>query len=115
MIVWLDAQIPPTLAGWLNEHFDIEVHALRDLGLRDATDQVIFECAAKIDAVLVSKDADFVELVTRLGPPPKLLWVTCGNVTNARLRAVFSSVFEAACEALQQGAAVVEIADRDDV
>lgn len=38
MNIWLDAQLPPTLANWLTDNFDLEAAALRDLELRDAKD-----------------------------------------------------------------------------
>jgi predicted nuclease of predicted toxin-antitoxin system len=31
------------------------------------------------DLVLVTLDADFAELASLLGPPPKVLWLRCGN------------------------------------
>ena len=112
MIFWLDAQLPPGLAAWLTGAFQVEARSLQDLGLRDAEDQVVFEQARVADAVLISKDSDFVELVSRHGPPPRLLWVTCGNVTNARLREVFTAVFGPACALLHEGRAIVEIGDK---
>ncbi len=33
MNIWIDAQLPPTLAGWLNATFEVNAVALRDLGL----------------------------------------------------------------------------------
>jgi predicted nuclease of predicted toxin-antitoxin system len=45
MKIWVDAQLPPTLADWLSSNFDLETAALRDLGLRDARDIEIFEAA----------------------------------------------------------------------
>ena len=112
MIFWLDAQLPPDLASWLARVFQVEARSLQDLGLRDAEDQVVFEQARAAAAVLISKDSDFVELVSRHGPPPHLLWVTCGNVTNARLREVFTAVFGPACALLREGRAIVEIGDK---
>ena len=112
MIVWVDAQLPPQLASWLATTFGVDAHALVNLGLRDASDQDIFERAKAAGAVLVSKDSDFVELVSRFGPPPQLLWVTCGNVTNERLRQVFATVFRSACALVDEGRAIVEIGDR---
>jgi len=109
---WLDAQLPPDLAAWLSRAFQVEAHSLQDLGLRDAEDQVVFEKARASAAVLIGKDSDFVELVSRHGPPPRLLWVTCGNVTNARLREVFTAVFGTACALLHEGRAIVEIGDK---
>jgi predicted nuclease of predicted toxin-antitoxin system len=73
----------------------------------------IFDRARSAEIVLVSKDSDFVELVSQNGPPPRLLWITCGNVTNTRLREVFTSVFRDACALLEEGRAIVEIRDRD--
>ena len=111
MIFWLDAQLPPQLAVWLSQHFGVQAVALRDLGLRDAEDRKIFMAARSAGVVLISKDMDFVDLVQRLGTPPQLLWVTCGNVTNRRLQQVFEATFEQALHALREGSEVVEIAD----
>jgi predicted nuclease of predicted toxin-antitoxin system len=91
MKFWVDAQLPPALAGWLAENFGVEAVSVKELGLRDAKDQEIFDAARKVSAVLISKDSDFVDLVTRLGSPSQLLLVTCGNATNRRLRDCFLS------------------------
>lgn len=45
MIIWLDAQLSPSLAPWIQSTFMVETHALRDVGLRDATDRAIFNAA----------------------------------------------------------------------
>ena len=51
-------------------------------------------------------------MVLRLGVPPQLLWVTCGNVTNRRLQNLLTQVFPQAQKLLASlGEAVVEIAD----
>jgi len=73
MILWLDAQLPPALTEFLKDRFEVEAVALREIGLRDADDNEIFEKARAKRVVLISKDSDFVELVQRLGPPPQLL------------------------------------------
>jgi predicted nuclease of predicted toxin-antitoxin system len=111
VIYWIDAQLPPLLATWLNETFDVEAYALRDLQLRDAEDLEIFQAARKANVVIISKDTDFVELVLRMGTPPQLLWLTCGNVTNVRLQALFIQLFPRAQDLLSKGEAVVEIAN----
>ena len=107
--VWLDAQLPPALALWLRENYSLQAFSLRELGLRDEDDAVIFNEAKKRGCILISKDSDFVDLVQRLGPPPQLIWVTCGNVTNANLKAIFSAVFRQALNLLAGGEAIVEI------
>ena len=110
--LWLDAHLSPALAPWMITTFDISTHALRDLGLRDAEDLEIFEAARTQSAALMTKDRDFVELVERLGPPPPIIWLTCGNTSNAKLREVLSTTLPTAWELLKPGEALVEISDR---
>lgn len=70
MIFWIDAQLPPALAQWLSATHGLDAVAVRDLGLGDADDWALFQRAQAADVVIVSKDSDFVELVSRYGPPP---------------------------------------------
>jgi len=109
MTLWLDAQLPPQLATWIQQTLSVDAIALRELGLRDATDSTIFEAAKKAHAVLISKDSDFVELVMRHGAPPKLIWLTCGNVSNAALQILFIAKLRAAIQLLESGEAIVEV------
>lgn len=109
MTLWLDAQLPPQLASWIQVTFEIKAVALRDLGLRDATDGAIYDAAKKANAVLISKDSDFVELVMRRGAPPKLIWLTCGNVSNTALQTLFNAKLREAIQMLESGEAIVEL------
>ena len=111
MILWLDAQLPPALAAWIAATFGIPTQAVRDLGLTTAKDPEIFQAARDVKAVLMTKDADFAELVERLGPPPQVLWVTCGNTTNARLQQILSKCMPEAIPRLKAGDPLIEIAD----
>lgn len=111
MILWIDAQLSPALAHWLSDTFGVTAHAVRDLGLREVKDRPIFDAAREAGAVIMSKDSDFVLLLERLGPPPQILWVTCGNTSNERLRAVVLKSFPEARARLEQGEPLVEISD----
>ena len=111
MIFWIDAQLPPAIASWFDEAYGLKAVALRDLGLRDARDQEIFAAARAAQVILISKDSDFLERVLRLGTPPQLLWVTCGNVTNERLKGLFIGAFPAARLLLEAGEPIVELTD----
>ncbi|RZM74426.1 DUF5615 family PIN-like protein [Leptolyngbya iicbica] len=111
MKIWVDAQLPPTLANWLSATFDLEASALRDLSLRDAQDLDIFQAARAANAVIMTKDSDFIDLVCRLGTPPQILWLTCGNVTNRNLRRLLTATLPEAIEQLQQGEMIVEISN----
>lgn len=70
MNIWVGAQLPPTLANWLTDNFDLEAAALRELELRDAQDIEIFEAARTVEAVIMTKDSDFIDMVCRLESPP---------------------------------------------
>ncbi|NJM75425.1 MAG: DUF5615 family PIN-like protein [Acaryochloridaceae cyanobacterium RU_4_10] len=109
MKIWIDAQLPPNLANWLSATFAVEAFALRELGLRDAQDIDIFAAAGAENAVIMTKDVDFVDLVCRLGAPPQILWLTCGNVTNRNLRRLLIATLPEALERLNQGDLIVEI------
>jgi predicted nuclease of predicted toxin-antitoxin system len=111
VIFWIDAQLSPALARWLSDTFGVTAHAVRDLGLRAAKDLPIFHAAREAGAVIMSKGSDFVLLLERLGPPPQILWVTCGNTSNARLREVFLKSFPEARARLEQDEPLVEISD----
>ncbi|MGZ8243050.1 DUF5615 family PIN-like protein [Methylomagnum sp.] len=111
MIIWIDAQVSPIIAPWLSENFDIEAKAVRELGLRDASDMQIFEAAKRAGAAVFTKDSDFLEIQDRLGSPPQIIWVTCGNTSNARLKEILSIAMPQAIELLRRGEPVVEIGD----
>ena len=110
MILWIDAQLSPALAKWVSENFaNIEATAVRDLGLREAEDQVIFFSAREADASVMTKDSDFIELQKRLGAPPKIIWVTCGNTSNAKMKEILAASLQKAIELLESGEILVEI------
>ena len=41
---------------------------MRELGLRDAVDPEIFQAARKVNAVVMTKDRDFINLLEHQGP-----------------------------------------------
>lgn len=107
--VWIDAHLSPAIATWITSTFELTAFALRDLALRDAEDLEIFKAAKAQNVILLTKDSDFVDLVGRLGSPPKIIWLTCGNTSNKRLREILKSALPEAIELLQSGEALVEI------
>ena len=111
MIIWVDAQLPPAIAAWITENHGVTAVAVRDLGLRDATDQEIFTAAQAQRIIVLTKDRDFVHLVERYGPPPHILWLTCGNTSNARLREILSTALSDALALISAGERLVEISD----
>lgn len=110
MNLWLDAQLSPRLARWINQQFPaVTASALRDLGLRDAEDAEIFQQARQTGAIVMTKDHDFVDLQTRLGSPPKIIWLTCGNTSEAALQAILTQHLQTALGFLAGTDELVEI------
>ena len=111
MKIWIDAQLSPALAPWLERTFGVTAMAVRDLGLRDAEDYEIFLAARREFAVVITKDRDFVDLISRMGTPPQVIWLTCGNTTNARLQHILGDTLPLAIDLLSSGEPIVEISD----
>jgi predicted nuclease of predicted toxin-antitoxin system len=109
MTVWLDAHLSPGIARWLGETFDVTALPVRELGLRGAEDDEIFFAARKAADVVITKDVDFVTLLERHGSPPKIIWLTCGNTSDAALREILTAKFREALALLASGENLVEI------
>ena len=56
---------------------------VRLLGLDRADDRTIWRYAAENAFCIVTLDADFADLSTLLGAPPKVVWLKCGNRSTA--------------------------------
>ncbi len=110
--IWVDAQLSPSLAHWLTSTQGVDAVALRDVGLRDAEDSRIFFAARQNAAIVMSKDADFAELVLRHGPPPQIIWITCGNTSNTRLQEILAGAWPTVVRLLEAGEQLVEVGDR---
>ena len=110
MILWLDAQLPPVLARWINsQRFGLEAVPVRDIGLRDATDREIFRQARQAGALVMTKDRDFIDLLNQQGPPPRVIWLRLGNSSNAALQGVLRTTLSVAVDLLKGGEPWVEI------
>ena len=109
MNIWLDAHLAPALASWMNARFEVTATALRDSGLRDSSDREVFLAARKAGAVVMTKDEDFVYLLEQLGTPPQIIWITCGNTSNARLQAILTKAAAKTFELLKIGEPLIEI------
>ncbi len=109
MTLWVDAQLSPAIATFIEKEFGVPCFAVRELGLRESKDEHIFEEARKANAVIMTKDEDFSILVGRYGNPPQILWITCGNTSNAHLCDILRRALPSAFEMLNHGEPLVEI------
>jgi predicted nuclease of predicted toxin-antitoxin system len=56
-----------------------ESSQVRLVGMAESNDQRIWQYARAHDFTIVSQDVDFADMATLYGPPPKVIWLRCGN------------------------------------
>lgn len=102
----VDQNLPPALADWLNAHGHVAEH-VRVLGMASADDDQIADCASARGAVLISKDADFVQM----GSPVSVIWVRIENATTGHLLSVWAQIWPDIETALEDGERLIEVAE----
>ena len=89
MKLLFDENLSLGLCRKLNDLFTDSTQ-VRLIGLEGADDLAIWRYAKANGFVLVTLDADFVEMAALFGAPPKVIWLRCGNqetsATEALLR-----------------------------
>ena len=98
----VDAQLPPALAGLLRARGH-EAEHVADIGSADASDQDVWRYALDADAAIVTKDADFADMVATGRPAPVVVWVRTGNVRRADRAALSLAAGERVGLALDEG------------
>ncbi|MBI5378661.1 MAG: DUF5615 family PIN-like protein [Nitrospirae bacterium] len=78
MKLFFGENLSPKLVQALEPEYPGSAH-VRALGLRGATDAVIWERARQDAYAIVSKDNDFRQLSFLHGAPPKVIWLSVGN------------------------------------
>ncbi len=79
-------------------HLEHEAKTVRDLGLRDSEDEVIFDRGREAGVTLLTKDKDFADIVTRRGSPPKVIWLRCGNTSDERMKGLLAQHLDEAVD-----------------
>jgi predicted nuclease of predicted toxin-antitoxin system len=85
-----DQNLSPWLCRTLSGVFPNSVH-VREVGLREADDAVIWDYAARHGFAVVTKDADFRQRSFLLGHPPKIVWLRLGNCSTKAIEALLRS------------------------
>lgn len=60
-------------------------YSVKELELDDWKDKEIWEYAKENNYSIVTFDADFADLATLYGHPPKIIWLRMGNISTADL------------------------------
>lgn len=104
----VDAQLPPALARWLTEQGHQADHVV-DLGLESSPDREVWRVAHEKEAVVISKDEDFVTLATLQPEQAQVVWIRLGNTTRRGLLQWFAPLLPSIEEALERGERLVEV------
>ncbi|HKY19721.1 MAG TPA: DUF5615 family PIN-like protein [Vicinamibacterales bacterium] len=104
----VDAQLPPALAQWIVSHGHPAAHVF-DIGLHTADDPVIWQHAWTENAVIISKDEDFVDRWLLNESPVALIWIRRGNCSNRALLAWLEPLWPETLERLKQGERFIEL------
>jgi predicted nuclease of predicted toxin-antitoxin system len=102
----IDQQLPPLLVSWFRSRGLAAVH-VRDLGMSAAPDAEIWAEATRDDAVVISRDEDFVARVRSGGA--RLVWVRLGNCANPALLSAIETSWAAITRRLEDGERLVEL------
>lgn len=99
--IWLDTHISPAIAKWIKDDTGIQAKSAYILELHTLPDIEIYRRAKEHGKViLVSKDTDFPELISKSGAPPKLINIKIGNCNNRTLWALIKPHIKKAVDIL---------------
>jgi predicted nuclease of predicted toxin-antitoxin system len=94
MKLLFDQNLSFKLCDRLADLFPDSSHA-RLIGLENASDQALWQCARLNGYVLASLDADFAEMAALRGPPPKVIWLRSGNQSTSAIEILLRKHAEA--------------------
>ena len=93
MKLLFDQNLSHKLVRRLADLFPDSVH-VREVGLKEAGDPLVWAYAKDNDLMVVSKDSDFHQRSFLYGYPPKVVWVRLGNCSTADVERVLRTNFE---------------------
>lgn len=104
----VDAQLPPALARMLSAHGHVAEHAT-DVGPADAPDRDLWRYALEHQAVLITKDEDFSNMLVFGGPALVIVWIRVGNTRRQALIEWFEPLIDRIVEMIQAGNSLIEL------
>jgi predicted nuclease of predicted toxin-antitoxin system len=89
-----DQNLSHKLARRLTDIFPDSTH-VREVGLKEANDPLVWDYAKQQSFMIISKDADFHQRSFVFGFPPKVVWVQLGNCTTDEVEQAIRKYFTA--------------------
>ena len=87
MRLLLDENLPPRLVPRLADLYPASVH-VRDVGLKNVPDELVWQHAQNNGLAIVSKDSDFHHRSLLFGFPPKVIWLRRGNCSVREIETI---------------------------
>jgi predicted nuclease of predicted toxin-antitoxin system len=88
-----DQNLSSKLVKSLADLFPDSVH-VKDFGMEQADDRLIWERAKQDDLIIVSKDSDFYQRALLFGHPPKVIWIKRGNCPTKQVEFILRGHFD---------------------
>ena len=92
---WIDFNLPPQMAVWLKEGFNVTAKSFKELSFDTTPDVEVYKIAAqKLNVIVITtKDVDFIDYQKITGGPPKVLYISVGNISNQNLKKLIQQNF----------------------
>ena len=90
----LDHNLSPRLIQRLADLYPASTHVYL-LGLHTVNDRAVWDYAREHGYMVVTKDADYSELLLLYGYPPKIIWIRRGNCATQTIEKLLRENFEA--------------------
>ena len=84
MKLLFDHNLSHRLVTALQHDYPDSTH-VRDIGLSTASNDAVWQYAARHGFTVVTKDADFHQRSFLFGHPPKVVWIRAGNCSTAMI------------------------------
>ncbi len=88
-----DQNLSPQLVAHLADLFPGSKHVVA-AGLDRAADRDVTAFARANDCMIVTKDADFGEMIVLAGVPPKVIWIRRGNCSTRAIEILLREQYE---------------------
>ena len=87
MKLLFDQNLSPRLVDYLSDLYPESNHVYR-LGIDRVADREVWEYARRESFVIVTKDADFIDLSMLRGFPPNVVWIRRGNCRTQDIESI---------------------------
>jgi predicted nuclease of predicted toxin-antitoxin system len=88
-----DQNLSSKLVKSLADLFPDSLH-VKDLGMEQTDDRLIWERAKQDGLIIVSKDSDFYQRAVLFGHPPKVIWIKRGNCPTKQVEFILRGHFD---------------------